>query len=132
MPEAWLEGQVDDSQGEIFFAFNPETNSNVLIVAEDVLALGAGELSLTEYADLIESSVLIPAGAENITRETVRTEQGISAVRLEMSLSVLRVIRFIHLSGNNVAVNVTYTIAADSFDIGEQLADYSFGTFYIN
>ena len=132
VPEAWLEGQVDDSQGEIFYAFDPATSNNVLIVVEDVQALGAGELSLAEYADLIESSVLIPAGAENITRETVRTEQGFSAVRLEMSLFMLRVIRFIHLAGNNVAVNVTYTFTADSFDIGEQLADYSFSTFNVN
>ena len=132
VPEAWLEGQVDESQGEILYAFDPETNNNILIVVEDVLALGASELSLAEYADLIESSVLIPAGAENIARETVRTEQGYLTVRLEASILMHRVIRFIHLSDNNVAVNVTYTFTADSFDIGEQLADYSFGTFYVN
>ena len=67
------------------------------MIVEDVLALGAGELSLTKYADLIESSVLTPAGAENITLETGRTEQGLSAVRFEMSFFTHRVIRFIYL-----------------------------------
>ena len=47
-PEAWLEGESDKSRGEVFYAFDPETNNNVVIVAEDVLALGAGELSLAE------------------------------------------------------------------------------------
>ena len=104
-PEVWLEGEVDESQGEIFYAFDPETNSDILITTEDVLSLGAGELSLTEYADLIESLVLIPAGAEDITRETVRTAQGLSALRFEMSFFTHRTIRFIHLFDNNVAVS---------------------------
>ena len=61
-------------------AFDPEAGSDILIVAQDVLALGAGELSLTKYADLVESSVLIPSGAEDISRETVQTSQGLPAV----------------------------------------------------
>ena len=61
-PEAWLEGELDESQGEVFYALDPEKGSDILIIAEDVLSLGAGELSLTEYADLIESSVLTSAG----------------------------------------------------------------------
>ena len=132
VPEAWLEGQVDDSQGEIFFAFDPETDSNVLIVVEDVSTLGAGELSLAEYVDLIEFALLIPAGAENITRETVQTSQGFSTVRLELSILMNRVIRFIHLASNSVAANVTYSFAAELSETGEQLADYSFGTFHVN
>ena len=86
VPEAWLEEQLDESQGEVFYALDPETNSDILIVAEDGLALGAGELSLTEYADLIESSVQSPAGAEDITWETVRTSQGSPAIIFQMSL----------------------------------------------
>ena len=131
-PEAWLEGELDESQGEVFYAFDPETSSDILILTEDVLALGAGELSLTKYADLIESSVLIPAGAEDITRETVRTSQDSPVVIFQMSLFTHRVIRMIHLFDNNIAVSITYTFTADRFDIGKQLADYSLDSFHVN
>ena len=130
-PEAWLEAELDESQGETFYAFDPETNSDIVIVAEDVLALGAGELSLTKYADLIESSVLIPAGAEDITRETVRTSQGSPAIIFQMSLLTHRVIRFIYLFDNNIAVSVAYSFTADRFDMGKQLSDYSFDSFRV-
>ena len=131
-PEAWLEGELDESQGEVFYAFDPQTNSDILIIAEDVLALGAGELSLTKYADLIESSVLIHAGAEDITRETVQTSQGSPAVIFQMSLFTHRVIRMVYLFDNNIAVSVTYSFPADQFDMGKRLADYSFGSFHVN
>ncbi len=130
--EVWLEGEVDESQGEVFYAFDPETNSDILIIAEDVLALGVGELSLIGYADLIESSVLIPAGAEDITRETVRTSQGSPAIIFQMSLFTHRVIRMVYLLDNNIAVSITYSFTANRFDIGKQLADYSFGSFHAN
>ena len=131
-PEVWLEGEVDESQGEIFYAFDPETNSDILITTEDVLSLGAGELSLTEYADLIESLVLIPAGAEDITRETVRTAQGLSALRFEMSFFTHRTIRFIHLFDNNVAVSITYSFPPNQFDTGKELANYTLNSLHVN
>ena len=131
-PEAWLEGQLDESQGEIFYALDPETNSDILIIAEDVLALGAGELSLTEYADLIESSVLIPAGAEDITRETVRTSQGSPAIIFQMSFFTDRAIRMVYLFDNNIAVSIYYTFPTDGLDVGKQLAYYSLGSFHVN
>ena len=131
-PEAWLEGELGESQGEVFYAFDPETNSDIFIIAEDVLALGAGELSLTEYADLIESSVLIPAGAEDIIRETVRTSQGSPAIIFQMSIFTHRVIRMVYLLDNNIAVSITYSFTANRFDMGKQLADYSFDSFHVN
>ena len=30
VPEAWLEGNLDESQGEVFYAIDPETNSDIL------------------------------------------------------------------------------------------------------
>ena len=131
-PEAWLEGELDESQGEVFYAFDPDTSSDILVIAQDVLALGAGELSLTKYADLIETSVLIPAGAEDITREEVRTSQGLPAVIFQMSLFTHRVIRMVYLFDNNIAVSITYSFTADRFDMGKQLADYSLDSFNVN
>ena len=131
-PEAWIEGELDASLGQIFYAFDPKTDSDVLIVEEDALALGLGKLSLEEYADVIESQVLIPAGAEDIAREAVRTSQGSSAVRFEMTLSTYRAIRLIHLLDNDIAVNITYAFPLDEFDEGKRLAAYSFGSFRVN
>lgn len=122
---------MDESQGEILYAFDPETNRDILIVAEDVLALGAGELTLTKYADAIESSVLIPAGAEVITRETVQTSQGLPAVIFQMSLFTHRVIRMVYLFENNVAVSITYSFPADRLEEGKQLVTHSLDSFQV-
>ena len=110
---------------------DPETNSDILIIVEDVLALGAGELTLTKYADLIESSVLIPAGTEDITRETVQTSQGLPAVVFQMSLFTHRVIRMVYMFENNFAVSITYSFPADRLEAGNQLAAYSLDTFQV-
>ena len=132
VPEAWVEWALDGSQGEVFNALDPMTNSEVLVVEEDVLALGIGELSLGQYADVIESQVLIPAGAEDITREMLGTEQGLAAIRLEMSLLTYRVIRFIHISEDNLAINITYAIPLEQFDQGKWLAEYSFNSIHVD
>ena len=131
VPEAWLEGEFDESQGEVFYAFDPEANSDITIIGEDVLALGAGKLTLTKYADLIESSVLIPAGAEDITRETVQTSQGLPAVLFQMSLSTYRVIRMVCLFENDIAVSITYSFPADRLEPGIQLTAYSLDSFQV-
>ncbi len=131
VPEGWLEGELDESQGEVFYALDPETNSDVLIIVEDVLALGAGELTLTKYADLIESSVLIPAGAEDITRETVQTSQSLPAVVFQMSLFTHRVIRMVYMFDDNFAVSITYSFPAERLEVGSQLAAYSLDTFQV-
>ena len=128
VPEAWLEAELDPSQGEIFYAFDPKSNSVVFVIEENLL----GELSLEEYADAVESSVLIPAGAENITRRAVRTSQGLQAVRLEASLLGDHVIRQMYLLDNDVAVSITYSFSADQSDTGTRLADYSFNSFFVN
>ena len=132
VPEAWIEGELDEAEDEVFYALDPEAGSDILIIAQDVLALGAEELSLTKYADLIESSVLIPAGAEDITRETVQTSQGLPAIVFQMSLFTHRVIRMIYMFDNNIAVSITYSFTADRFDMGKQLAGYSLGSFQVN
>ena len=130
-PEAWIEGDLDKSQGSVFYAFDPEAGSDILIAAQDVLALEAGELSLTEYADLVEASVIIPLGAEEISRETVQTSQGLPAVIFEMSFSTHRVIRMVYLFENNIAVNIAYSFPADRLEEGSQLASYSLDSFRV-
>ena len=132
VPEAWIEEELDESQGDVFKAFNPETGSEVLIIAEDILALGIGELTLSQYADLIEETVLIPTGAADITRETVQTSQGSLAILFELSLSTDRVMRMISLLDNNVAVSITYEFPIDQLSMGEQLALYSFDSLQVN
>ena len=79
-PEAWIELELDEAEGQILYTLDPESNIELFVVEEHVLALGLGELTLDEYADLIETSVLIPAGAEDITRELVQTQQGVSSI----------------------------------------------------
>ncbi len=132
VPESWLEEEVDESLGEVFNGFEPKTNSQVRVNAEDVLALGAGELSLDQYADLIKSTVLDPFGVQNITRETVRTSQGDPAVIFRGSLLEHWITRMIYMFDDDIAVSVSYLIPIDQVDRGGQLAEYSFGSFYAN
>ena len=132
VPENWIEGDHDESLGEVFYAFDPNTNSDLLVIAEDVLALGLGVLSLNEYADIIESSVLVPTGAENINRQTVLTSRGLSIARFEMSLFMHRVIRFVYVFPNNVAVSITYSFPPNQIDTGKQLADYTLDSFRVD
>ncbi len=132
VPEVWIEEELDESQGEAFKAFYPETGSEVRIIAEDILALGMGELTLSQYADLIEETVLIPTGAADITRETVQTSQGSLAILFELSLSTYRVMRMISLLDNNVAVSISYIFPIDQLSMGEQLALYSFDSLQVN
>ena len=130
VPEAWTEGEADASLSQIFYAFDPKTNSDVLIIEEDVL--GLGKLSLEDYADMIETNVLIPAGATDITQETVRTSQGLPAIRFEVSLGEYRAVRLIYMFDNDIAASVTYAFPNDQFEAGKQFAEYSFSTLYVN
>ncbi len=132
IPEAWIEEQSEDSDGDLFHAFDPITLSRVRIVVDDVLAHGLGKLSLNEYADFIEDSILVPSGVENLTREIFQTSQGFSFAKMEMTLSLYLVIRYIYLSDENLAVNITYVFPHDQFDLGNQLADYTLDTFLMD
>ena len=105
----------------------------MLIVEEDVLDFGLGELSLEEYAEVIETLVLIPLlGAEDIARQTVQLSQGLTAIRFEMSYPGHRLLRLIYLSDENIAFNITYSFPVAEFDRGRRLADYSFDSFHVN
>ena len=132
IPEAWTELQADESNGEIFSAYDLVSEGAALAVWEDVLALGLGRLTLSEYADVIESIVFVPDGAVNITREAVRTVQGLPAIELQGSFFGARTIRFIYLSDDSIAFNLTYAFTLDQWDVGKQLADYSFNSFQVN
>ena len=131
-PESWVELTLDESLGELLYLYDPDTVSDLVIVGEDVLALGLGELTLNEYADVIETSVLVPAGSEDITRQVVQTAQGLSGIRLEASLFTHRLVRFIYLTDDHIAFNITQSFPSDQSDTGGRLADYVLNTFHVN
>ena len=132
VPEAWTELQADETYGEIFSAYDLESEGAALAVWEDVLALGLGRLTLSEYADLIESTVFVAEGAEEITREAVRTAQGLHAIKLQGAFFGARTIRFIYMSDDHVAFNLSYAFSLDQWDMGKRLAVYSFDSFRVN
>ena len=83
-PQDWIEEEPDPSQYEVFKASDLEGSSVTIYVEEGVL------LSLTEYADALESGFL-EGGAEIITREPVQTAQGLPAVLFEWSIGAAAV-----------------------------------------
>ena len=131
VPEVWLEAEIDPSIGEVLYAFDRQGEGSAYLIVEDVESL-----SLAEYGDLIEYSVLVPAGAEETTRETVQTSQGYPAVRFEASLQdatgTQRVHRLIFVSDDGIAFSITYSFPDNLIETGKALIDYSFGTFQVN
>ena len=123
-PQDWIEEEPDTSQYEVFKAFDLEGSSVTIYVEEGVL------LSLTEYADALESGFL-EAGAENITREPVQTAQGLPAVLFEWSIDEEAVAWLTYVSDDGVAIDIAYTFPTDQFDARRELAYYSFGTFLV-
>ena len=128
VPAHWTEEATDPSQYEAFRASEPEENGALIIYVmreEGVL------VSLTEYADALETGFL-DAGAEDLTRETVQTAQGLPAVLFEWSIGEAAVTWLTYVSDDGVAIDIAYSFLADQFEARKELAYYSFGTFLVN
>ena len=128
VPQAWTELETDPSAAEVFSGIDPGGNATLLVVMEVVSDLGIGAPTLTGYADVIESTVLIPNGATEIERESVQTSQGLPAIRFEMLLFDERATQLIYVSDDGVAFSTTYSFPAEWQDTMGPLVDYSFGT----
>ena len=125
-PQIWVEEEPDASGYEVFRASDPEENGAISIyVVEGAL------VSLTEYADALETGTL-EAGAEDLTRETVQTAQGLPAVLFEWSIDEEAIVAsLIYVSDDGVAITIAYTFPADQFEAGRELAYYCFDTFRV-
>ena len=124
-PQIWVEEEPDASRYEVFRASDPEENGAISIyVVEGAL------VSLTEYADVLETGIL-DAGAEDLTRETVQTAQGLPAVLFEWSIDEEAFASLIYVSDDGVAITIAYTFPADQFEAGRELAYYCFDTFRV-
>ena len=119
-PQIWIEEEPDPSLYEVFRASDPEENGAISIYVEEGVLV-----SLAEYADALETGFL-DAGAEDLTRESVQTEQGLPAVLFEWSIGETAVAWLTYLSDDGVAVDIAYTFPAGQFDAGRELAYYSF------
>ena len=128
VPQAWTELETDPSAAEVFSGIDPGGNAALFVVMEVVSDLGIGAPTLTGYADVIESTVLIPNGATEIERESVQTSQGLPAIRFEMLLFDERATRLIYVSDDGVAFSITYSFPAEWQDTMGPLVDYSFGS----
>ena len=126
VPDAWLEGEVDESLGEVLFVFDPQGNDAFTVYLEQ-----RSELSLTEYADALESG-MIDQGAEIFTRETWTTAQGLPVVLFGWSIGESAGAWLAFLSDDGVGIVIAYTSTADEYDAGTDLAAYLFSTFKVN
>ena len=135
VPGAWEKGEIDPSVGEVLYAIEPNESGFVLIVEGDIAAVGLGDLSLEEYADLTETDVLVPGGAEILSRGNVRTPTGLSCMELtylledvDKSLAGTRLICFVE---DVLVVNVTYVFLLDEVEEYLDLVEYSFRSFQV-
>ena len=106
----------------------------VLIVEEDTVTLGLGEMTLEEYADAVEWAIAIEAGGEVVSRENVLTAQGLSAIRLGVSVGngLFSGFRLVYIDGQRYAFNITYIFPNETEESIAPLVDYSFSTFLVN
>ena len=106
----------------------------VLIVEEDTVALGLGEMTLEEYADAVEWAIASEAGGEVVSREYVLTAQGLPAIRLGVSTGngLFSGFRLVYISDQRYAFNITYIFPNETEESITPLVDYSFGTFLAN
>ena len=126
VPDAWLEGELDESLGEIFYVFDPQGTGAFTIYLEE-----RSELSLSAYADALESG-LLDQGAEIITRETFETAQELPVILFVWSIGESVGAWLAFLSDDGIAIVIDYTSTTDQYDAGSQLAAYSFSTFQVN
>ena len=126
VPDAWLEGELDESLGEIFYVFDPQGTGAFTVYLEQ-----RSELSLSTYADELESG-LLDQGADVITRETFETAQELTVVQFVWSIGESVGAWLAFLSDDGIAMVIAYTSTADLYDAGSQLAAYSFSTFQVN
>ncbi len=129
VPAAWAEYVTDPEYSEIFYAFDPDSSGSVSIIQEDTTSLG--QLSLEEYADLVEFNS-IDSGGRVIAREQVRTSQGLPAIRTEVLFTDTLWTRLIYHSNDGVGFIVSYAFPRHEFDANRGLADHSFGTLLVN
>ncbi len=128
VPQAWTELETDPLESEVFSAIDPGGRTVVLVVMELLSDLGIGDLTLSGYADIIESTVLIPSGTAEIERESVQTAQGLSAIRFEVLISDERAIRLIYVTDDGIAFSITYSFPDEWQGAMRPLVDYSLGT----
>ena len=119
-PQDWIEEEPDPSQYEVFRAYDFEENSTITVYVEEGIII-----SLTEYADALETGFL-DAGAEDLTRETVQTAQGLPAVLFEWSIDGGAFAWLTYVSDDGVAIDIAYTFPTDQLEAGRELAYYSF------
>ena len=124
-PYSWIEEEPDTLEFEVFRASDPGENGAISIYVEEGLLV-----SLAEYADALETG-FFKAGPEDLTRESVQTAQGLSAVLFEWAIDEEAVAWLTYASDDGVAVDISYTFPAGEFDDGRDLAHYSFGTFLV-
>lgn len=113
---------VTDGEGRTF-----------VVTIEDLEALGLGEMTLDEYADIVLAAARTRVSdIEVLSRKRIETETGQPALKLELSLVNGRLLgsRFIYLKGQQ-AFNATYTAPADAYEALQPLIEYSFSTFAV-
>ena len=130
LPAAWVEGELADVT---YYAYSPERGV-FFILEEDVLSLGLGAISLTDYADIVESYVLDPDPTTKVvSRTTVRLHSGAAVERVEVEAAgELKGYRFIYLSDDDVAFNVGYLFPEEQFEANQELIDYSISTIRVD
>ena len=130
-PANWNE---QPPKGAATASFAGSAGEQFVITEEDLIAGGFGEMTLTEYGDLIISilgDTII--GFELTSRKQVTRGQGHPAevLTFEGFGGRIKFSRFIYLHENRVACNAVYAAPKDLYEELIPLINYSFGTFQV-
>jgi tetratricopeptide (TPR) repeat protein len=108
--------------------------AGLYVLEEDLdrLPIDLPETDLDSYVDLIEELLLSNLqGAEILAREPLSTPHGLAGTKLVISAQagLLVASRFIYVSEDDIAFNISYFTSAQAYEILEEFFDYSYKTF---
>jgi hypothetical protein len=135
VPADWLQVPEADLEPESSAEFFSEDgNLGLVIVEEDLEALGVGAASLEQYVQFLESFVFEPTGFAVTERETIRTVQGEPAqvLWLEDGSGLVRGGRLVYLHDETMAFNAGFFGPKQSFEDSTDMIEFIFNTLIVD
>ncbi len=131
VPEAWTELSPDPEANEVFVSYDPENQGYLVVLEEDIVALGVSDPTLEDYVDLLELGAFAQAQVEIVSRSMTESSQGLPVMVLGLSQGGLSSLRLIYLHHDGIVFNITYTFPVSTFEEHIDLIAHSFDSLFL-
>jgi hypothetical protein len=131
-PAGWVDAGAQPELGVV--ANYTADNALFSLTEEDLAAVGLSGTSVSEYAELVISTLrAYTADFSLISQSPVTTPDGLGAMRIEYAFlgGTYRAARLIYMHDGRVGFGATYVAAAQDYQRLKPIFDYSFSTFHV-